>query len=145
MEDIGVEMERFFEAYARNANLGDSAGTVGLFAAEFMAADPSGARVVSAEGLGMGVAKRKKLFEGLGSRATRLVSLKTTALNERYCLAETEWAVEFYREDVREVLLRSWFVLHQSEAGLKIVFYLADENVMEVLRVRGILAEVRGL
>jgi hypothetical protein len=136
---VSAEMERFFKEYERFANSADPGGITSLFSAEFMFGDPAGVRVVPTEGMAMAVAKRKRLFEGLGSRETRMVSLKTMELNDQYVLAEAEWAVEFAREDVREIRLRSWFVVQRAEEGPRIVFYLADENVMDVLRARGLL------
>jgi hypothetical protein len=89
---VSAEMERFFKEYERFANSADPGGITSLFSAEFMFGDPAGVRVVPTEGMAMAVAKRKRLFEGLGSRETRMVSLKTMELNDQYVLAEAEWA-----------------------------------------------------
>lgn len=140
MEQVSTEIQRFFEEYERCANQ-DDAGRIGSqFAEVFMTADPSGTRVVSTESLVAGVSKRKRLFESLGSRSTTLVSLKQKDLNDRYVLAETEWLVRFDREEVGELSLRSSFVMHRSNDGLKIVFYLMHQNPMVVLKERGLLA-----
>jgi len=139
MTQIGGELEVFFQEYERYANRGDAEGTASLFAEVFLAGDPAGVRAVSAVQLGAGVSQRKKLFESLGSRSTELISLEQTTLDDRYVLARTRWRVGFDREEVQELLLESSFVVHRSEAGPSIVFYLAHESLMDVLEERGLL------
>ena len=58
-------------------------------------------------------------------------------LGDRYVLVETEWVMEF--ETGEEIALRSTFIVHRAEDGLKIVFYLAHQDLMAVLKERGIL------
>ncbi len=133
------ELERFFKEYERYANLGEAEGTASLFAEVFLAADPAGVRAVSAAQLGVGVSQRKKLFESLGSRSTELIWLEQRPLDDRYILATTKWKVGFDREEMKELVLESSFVVHRSEAGPRIVFYLAHESLMDVLKERGLL------
>lgn len=139
MGEVRMEIERFFKAYERYANSEDAGGIVSQFAEAFLTADAAGCRVVSAADLVAGIAKRKKLFDGVGSRSTSLVSLQMRELSDRYVLAETEWCVRFEREDTGDVSLRSSFVVHRSEDGPRIVFYLMHQNPMSVLRERGLL------
>jgi len=133
------ELERFFKEYERYANLGEAEGTASLFAEVFLAADPAGVRAVSAAQLGVGVSQRKKLFDSLGSRSTELISLEQRTLDERYVLVTTKWKVGFDREEMKELMLASSFVVYRSEAGPRIVFYLAHESLMDVLKERGLL------
>ena len=139
MTQKGGDLEQFFKEYERYANLGDVEGTVSLFAEVFLAADPAGARAVTAAQLGAGVSQRKRLFESLGSRSTELISLEEKTLDDRYVLATTKWKVGFDREETKELMLESSFVVHRSEAGPRIVFYLAHESFMDVLKERGLL------
>lgn len=139
MEQINPDIRRFFEEYERHTNLDDSSGAASQFAEVFMAADAAGARVLSTEALAAGIAKRKNLFEALGSRSTTLASLKARELSDRYLLAEADWRVRFDREEIGEIILRSSFVVHRSESGLKIVFYLMHQNPVAALKERGLL------
>ncbi len=138
MEDVRTEIQRFFEEYERYANSDDASGIVSQFAEPFMTADASGCRVVSRAELAAGIAKRKQVFDGAGKRSTSLVSLETRELSEQYVLAETEWRVHFEREKTEEISLRSSFVVHRSDDGSKIVFYLMHQNPMSVLKERGL-------
>ena len=47
--------------------------------------------------------------------------------------------VRFDREGIGDLILRSSFVVHRSESGLKIVFYLMHQNPVAVLKERGLL------
>jgi len=87
------------------------------------------------------IPQRKRLFESLGSSITTLASVEQTRLDDRYALLKTQWLVQVDRGSGRkeEVILRSTFVVHRSDDGLKVVFYLSHEDFMSVLRERGLL------
>jgi len=132
--DVG-ELFREYEGYA-NGGGGEEEGSR-QFAEVFMAADSEGGRVVSAAVLTKAVAVKRKMLEGAGKYRTKLVSLEERPLGDRYVLVETEWVMEF--ETGEKVGLRSTFILFRGEGGLKIVFYLAHQDLVGVLRERGIL------
>ncbi len=77
----------------------------------------------------------------MGRSVTTLASVEQTRLDDRYVLLKTEWLVKFERGDGRgeELILRSTFVLYRSDDGLKVVFYLSHEDLMSVLRGKGLL------
>jgi hypothetical protein len=137
MKRISEDVEEFFREYEGYAN-GDGVEeeASGQFAEVFMAADSEGGRVVPAAALTKAVGMKRKMLEGAGSHRTRLVSLKERPLGDWYVLVETEWVMEFETEE--EVELRSTFILYRSEGGLRIVFYLAHQDLVGVLRERGI-------
>lgn len=138
MNRISTEVEQLFKEYERYANDGGSAEEASRqFAEVFMAADSVGGRAVSTADLPKAVALKRKLLEGAGSHRTRLASMEERPLGDRYVLVETEWVMEF--ETGEEVALRSTFIVHRTEEGLKIVFYLAHQDLMAVLKERGIL------
>ena len=138
MNRISTEVERLFNEYEKYANDGGSAQDASRqFAEVFMAADSTGGRVVSAADLSKTVALKRKLLEGAGGHRTRLASMEERPLGDRYVLVETKWVMEF--ETGEEIALRSTFIVHRAEDGLKIVFYLAHQNLMAVLKERGIL------
>ncbi|HEY6374111.1 MAG TPA: hypothetical protein VIX90_01165, partial [Edaphobacter sp.] len=107
------------------------------FAEVFMAADSAGGRAVSAADLPKTVALKRKLMEGAGSHRTKLTFIEERPLDDRYVLVETKWVMEF--ETREEIALLSTFIVHRAESGLKIVFYLAHQDLMAVLKERGIL------
>jgi hypothetical protein len=141
MEDLSEEVRVFLEEFEANANVGSPEEVVTQFADVIMVADPSGARAVPSSVLLMAIPQRRKLFESVGRSITTLASVKETRLDDRYVLLKTEWLVKFGRGDGRgeELILRSTFVLSRSDDGLKVVFYLSHEDLMSVLRGKGLL------
>lgn len=139
MKQISRDVEELFREYEGYAN-GDGGGDEASrqFAEIFMVADSEGGRMVPAAVLTKAVAMKRKMLEGAGSHRTRLVSLEERPLGDWYVLVETEWVMEFETGE-EGVELRSTFILHRSEGGLKIVFYLALQDLMAVLKERGIL------
>jgi hypothetical protein len=63
------EIRAFFRLYERCGTAGDIDGTISLYADPFMAADPSGARIVRASELRAALPKRKALFQSIGCTA----------------------------------------------------------------------------
>jgi hypothetical protein len=137
MKRINRDVEELFREYEEYANGGGVEDASRQFAEVFMAADSEGGRVVPAAVLTKAVAVKRKMLEGAGNHRTKLASLEERPLGDWYVLVETDWVMEF--ETGEEVELRSTFILFRGEGGLKIVFYLAHQDLMGVLRERGIL------
>lgn len=92
------EIQAFFQAFERNNTLSDIDLVVSQFADPFLSADPSGTRVVQASDLKAALPKRKQLFQAIGCKATRLISLAETPLDDHYVMVKTSWRWEFERE-----------------------------------------------
>ena len=72
------------------------------------------------------------------------VSLHETQLDARYVLAKTTWRFDFAREnsgELEQVLADSTFLVDTGEEEFKIVMYMAHQDIMQVLRDRGILRD----
>jgi hypothetical protein len=134
-----VEMQAFFEAYEQNSAADDIDSLVLQYADLFMTADPSGARVVQASELRAALPKRKALFKAIGCKATTLMSLEETPLDDHYVMVRTSWRWEFDRPERPEISLPSTFIVRKSGGALKIVFYLTHQDIMTVLRNHGLL------
>jgi ketosteroid isomerase-like protein len=122
------EVSAFLARFERNANSGDAEEVVAQFADTFMAADANGARAVPSSAMLRAIPERRKMFERLGNSVTTLASVEEMRLDERYVLLRLEWLMKF-EPGGREVRLRSTFVLHHSEDGWKVVFYLNHEDL----------------
>jgi hypothetical protein len=71
-----------------------------------------------------------------------LMSLHETQLDARYVLAKTTWRFDFVRADLGEtnkVLADSTFLIDTGNEEFKIAMYMAHQDIMQVLRDRGIL------
>jgi hypothetical protein len=133
---------RFFQLYAQKSSEDDIPALVSQFADPFVSADPHGTRCVHVDEFAAALPKRKVLFDRLGCEPAVLVSLHETRLDARYVLAKTTWRFEFERANpgkTEEVLADSTFLIDTGQEDFKIALYMAHQDIMQVLRDRGIL------
>jgi hypothetical protein len=131
---------RFFDSFARQSSGDNIQAQVAQFANAFLAAGPQGAKCVNSADFALALHKRKQLFDSLGCRSTFLVSLEEIPLDARYVLARTRWQMTFIRHDAdpEQVLANSTFLVDTAAEEFKIVLYLANQDIMQVLKDRGI-------
>ena len=133
-------ISRFFQTFAQKSGEESIPAQVSLFADPFISADPHGTRCVRLEDFAAALPKRKMLFDRLGCRPAVLVNLEETQLDARYVLARTTWRFDFAlanSAEVEHVLADSTYLVDTGE--FKIVMYMAHQDIMQVLRERGIL------
>jgi hypothetical protein len=150
----------FLSAFERTENPHQIAQLASCFADPFLAASPGGAVVVSAADFALALPRRRKIFDELGCRSTRLASIVETKLDDRYVLVETKWLMVFARGEgqTRDILVGSTFILDTMNSdtgngdtgngdtgnsdtlkgdtigGLKVIFYLNHQDVIAILR-----------
>ena len=134
-------LDHFFESFQRDSNRDDIPSMVSHFAETFLAAGPQGAQCVRSTDFAAMLPKRKQLFARLGCRPATFVSLQQTPLDARYVTAKTTWRLDFDRGNagIEEVLVDSTYLLDTGASPFKIVLYLSHQDIMQVLRERGIL------
>jgi len=136
-------IQGFFRTFETNASSDNVDAQVAQFADVFMAASPHGTQAVRAEDFALALPRKKQIFDQLGCRSTQLISLREQRLDGRYVLATTQWLLTFEQppKPVQDVIVDSVYILDSGEDGAaKIVFYLAHQDLMEILRQRGLLA-----
>ncbi|HLY41744.1 MAG TPA: hypothetical protein VKR52_11045 [Terracidiphilus sp.] len=140
MADPRTPVRRFFDLFERNSDSGDVAGTVSQFADVFMAAGPDGAQCVRAADFGLALPKRVQLFKSLGCRKTSLEEFSETRLDARFVMAETRWRMVFGLDgdDQKEATADSLFIIDTATDPYRIVFYLAHQGHMAVLKELGL-------
>jgi len=131
---------RFFDAFARQSSSTDVQAQTAQFADAFFAAGPQGGKCVCTADFAPALLKRKQLFDSLGCQSNALVSLEETALDARYVLVRTRWQMTFSRSsaDPEQVFADSTFIIDTGSQEFKIVLYLAHQDIMQVLKERGI-------
>jgi hypothetical protein len=140
MEDTRTALEEFFRHFIRNAEESDVASEVAQFAASFLAAGPQGASCVRREDFAVVLPKRRQLFESAGLRSTEFVSMEAEALDARYSMARTRWKMRFESMPrMQEIVVDSTFVIDTGAQPFQIVLYLAHQDIMAILKERGIL------
>jgi hypothetical protein len=133
---------RFFQTFAETGSEGSIARQVSLFAGPFISADTHETRCVRLEDFAAVLPKRKMLFDRLGCKPAVLMNLEETQLDARYVLARTTWRFDFTREhpeEVEHVVADSTYLVDTGGEEFKIVMYMAHQDIMQVLRDRGIL------
>ena len=140
MQQPSEAIERFFRIFESNASSDDVDAAVSQFADVFMAASPQGTQAVRAADFALALPKKKQLFDKLGCQSTTLVSLRETRLNARYVLASTQWRMTFVRGQgqAQDVVADSVYIVDTGAEAFKIVFYLANQDLLQVLKERGI-------
>ena len=133
-------IEQFFRTFESDASSHDTTAQVSHFAETFMAATPQGTQSVRVSDFSIALPKKKALFDKLGCRSTVLASLRQTRLDARYVMAATQWRMTFAQEhsEPQDVTADSMYIVDTGTDPFKIVFYLASQDLMQILRERGI-------
>ena len=134
-------VEEFFHQLERETAEGNFAALANRFAEQFVAASPSGAKVAPRSVFIESMPQRKEVFEKLGAKPARLVSLETSVLDARYALAKGRWLLEFAREGQppQEVLADSTYIVDTGTEPFRIILYMTSQELPKVLVERGIL------
>jgi len=140
MSQVSEAMEGFFRTFESNSSRDDGNAAVSQFADVFMAAGPQGTQAVRAEDFARLVPRRKELFQSLGHKKTELVLLREQRLDARFVLATTQWKMTFVRAEniADDIVVDSVYIVDTGGPEPKIVFYLANQDLMKVLKDRGI-------
>jgi hypothetical protein len=139
-EHSSSAIERFFQAFELNRQSGDLPAIVSQFADVFLAVGPQGAQCIRGSDFALALPKRKQLFDSLGCQFTALASLNEIQLDARFVMARTQWKMTFAHGSGREqdILVDSTFIIDTGAVDFKIVFYLNTQDILELLKDRGI-------
>jgi len=144
-QQLAAGVEQFFRAFEANSAEGNMEAAAAQFAEVFMAAGPQGERVVRGSDFAAALPRRKQLFASLGCPAASLVSLRQTQLDQRYVMANAVWRFEFARGQSdgqpvqsEEIHVESMYIVDTAAEPFRIVFYLAHQDIMTILKERGI-------
>ena len=142
MHHVSQAVDLFFRTFQANASGHDVDAQVSQFADVFMAANPQGAQAVRVGDFAMALPRKKQFFDQLGCRSTELISLREQRLDARYVMASTQWKLTFVQPEnkTQDVVAESIYILDTGGDAPKIVFYLANQDLMQILKDRGLLA-----
>jgi len=138
-------VSRFLALYARETAEGNMPAVASHFADTFLFAGPSGAQPVQTIDFAAALPKRKALFDQLGSQPAKLTAVHETPLDSRYILARTRWRFCFAADrtptqfDTDSTFLIDTGLPGSAETEFKILLYLPHQDIMQILRDRGIL------
>jgi hypothetical protein len=131
----------FFKRYEQASNSSDTESMLAQFAEPFTVATPQGPQIVRASDFARVLPRRKALFDNLGCQAATLDSLKATHLNDHFALADTTWRMRFFLPNNRsdEFVVVASFMVYIDGSAAKIFLYMPHQDIMQILRDRGIL------
>ena len=144
MDHLTNAIESFFKSIEDKTAMGNIPDLAEHFSETFLAAGPNGSRIGQRAAFAQGLPERKQIFDKLGCRSTRLVSLETTSLDARYTMAKTRWQLTFVRDgqDAQDIFADSIYIVDAGEEPFKIILYLTSQDLPTVLAQRGILPSV---
>jgi hypothetical protein len=139
-EITAVGLRAFFERFQSLTAAAD-ADLAAMYAASVMVAGPNGPQVVSSTDLQRAIPKRRQLLESAGYQDTALVEFEETALTNRYALvrAKFRWRFQPPGGQPDTVTLPSTFIVDRGADSPRIVVYMNEQDVVSVLRERGVL------
>src|SRR5438552_8591431 len=140
MQQPSNAIEQFFRTFESNASSDNVEAVISQFADVFMAANPQGTQAVRASDFALALPRKKQYIDSLGCNSTQLVSLRETRLDARYTMASTQWKMTFTLPETEpeDVVVDSAFIIDTGGDAAKIVFYLANQDLVQVLKERGI-------
>ena len=136
-----VGLRPLFERFESRRAAPDAEGLATMYAEEVMMAGPSGARVVRSADLRLAIPKRRRLLESAGCQGTTLAGFDESALTGRYSLvrAQFQWRFDAANAEAAAITLPSTFVVDRGGQAPRIVLYMNEQDVVSVLRERGVL------
>jgi hypothetical protein len=137
-------LRAFFERFQSLSAASDVERLSTMYAGSVMIAGPKGAQVVSSADLQRAIPKRRQLLESVGYQETALVGFEETTLTERYALvrAQFRWQFQAANGEPATVTLPSTFIVDRGGDSPRIVLYMNEQDVVSVLRERGVLPSV---
>ena len=144
MENTTTNIEEFLRAFEHTDKLREVDALVSQFADTFLVAGADGSRAVKASDFALALPRRQEMFDKMGCRSTKLATVTVTKLDDRYMMAEAKWLMTFVHGDgqASDVLVGSTYIIDTKNGGsggeLKILFYLTHQDIVAVLRERGI-------
>ena len=140
METQTNTVEVFLREYARHADASNVPALAACFAETFVAGGRQGAKAVRASDFGLALPKRYQMFQQMGCRRTELIGIKEQRLDARYVSARTRWRLTFERAggEALPIEVESTYLVDAGGEPLRILVYLAHDDIMEVLKKHGI-------
>src|SRR5262245_47427941 len=137
-------LRAFFERFQSLNAVADVERLATMYAGSVMIAGPRGTQVVSSADLQRAIPKRRQLLESVGYQDTALVGLEETTLTDRYALvrAQFRWDFQAANGEAAAVTLPSTFIVDRGGESPRIVLYMSEQDVVSVLRDRGVLPPV---
>jgi hypothetical protein len=144
MDCVDSALSHFVRSFEHNSSSGNISEAVKQFADQFLAVSPHGSQCIRSVDFAAALPKRKELFKSLGLQSTELIGMKESLLDRRYALAKTRWRFTFVSQlqEPELVEVESTFLVDLGVEPFQIILYLAHQDIMEILKQRGLMGKV---
>lgn len=134
----------FFHKFAASSQSKDTTAEISHFADVFLAAGPSGNTLVKVEDFAKVLPKRRQLLEASGLVHTALKSFDVTASTERHAVVNNTWEMNFETQTHGKVTIpvSATFTIDMASETPKVLVYLSHQDILQILRDRGMLAAI---
>jgi len=141
MKAVSAEVQKFFEDFEKGTGQLDPQVLNGLYAGTFMFGAPQGVQAIKLEDFLGVVPKRQGFFSAIGLTATTIQSLEQTELDD--IQVRVSWQMRFEKQGQPPILDENLatYILQRQESGLRIVFQLDHQDLMQRVRELGLLPE----
>lgn len=140
MKTKTTTVEDFLYEYARHSDQGNVGELAACFGETFIAGGPQGAKAVRSGDFALALPKRYEMFKQMGCRKTELIGIEEQRLDARYVSARTRWQLTFERagKEALPVEVVSTYLVDAGAEPMRILIYLAHDDIMEILKRHGI-------
>jgi hypothetical protein len=141
-----TKTEQFFARYEQGANSFDPDIVTSEFSDCFMGADPNGAVCIqNDDAFRKAIPQRHAFFQRIGFRSARILGVTETPLDERYTMAKVHWHLIFEKQRGHPLDFKFFitYVLFDTGAGPKVVFYISHDDEQKVMKDAGLIPETK--
>ena len=132
---MAVNAKEFFGQYERANAQSDIPAITALYADVFLFGGPAGVRSLNKDDFAKAIPKRKQYFASLGLVETRVSGVEETALDAKYVMARTSWAMVFrVASERKELQNAATYILERRGETLAIVMQIDHQDLAEKLK-----------
>ena len=135
-------IEQFFVRYEEGANSFDPDLVTSQFMASFAGGDPNGVVCIqNDEAFRKAIPERQALFQQIGFKSAKILSVAETPLDERYTMAKVHWHMVFEKEPGHPLDFKFFFTYFVFDPGTgpKIAFYISHDDEQKVMQEAGLI------
>jgi hypothetical protein len=137
-----TKIEQFFKSYEEGANTFDPDLVASQFTDSFLGGDPNGVTCIqNDEKFRKAIPERHALFQQIGFRSAKILSIVETALDDRYTMAKVHWHMVFEKEPGNPLDFKFFitYFLFDPSSGPKVAFYISHDDEQKVMQEAGLI------
>jgi hypothetical protein len=140
MQPATDEVRAFFEKYEKNIGAPDPTVVAAQYGESFVFAGLQGAQSVNRDDFLKALPRRQEFFKASGLRSSGIQRLEEARIDNSCVMVKAYWRMQFEQPRVRpaEIIVSATYVLHRRVEGLRIVFQLDHDDLLQRARDLGL-------